>query len=85
MSLLSIALLVSLALSSVLMLANLFSTATGQSDRYVLMRLTLMRIASGEYENANVMAHRALDVVDDIDNERVRQHYESERKLPPQP
>lgn len=75
MSLLTIALTVSLALSSVLMLVSLFSMTAGQSDRYLLMRLTLMKIASGEYENANVMAHRALDVVDDIDNEAVRQHY----------
>lgn len=48
-----------------------------QSDRYVMMRLTLMKIARGDYENANALAQTTLDAVNAIDDERVRMYYEA--------
>lgn len=47
-----------------------------QSDRYVMMRVTLMRIAEGRTEDASATAQATLDAVNTIDDERVRMFYD---------
>ena len=41
------------------------------TDRYILMRLTLMRIANGVYSNPQAKASEVMEIVSNIDDARV--------------